>query len=764
MRFSVDTHLFRELGEFLVGRDSTALAELVKNAYDADATCVTVYGENLSDPSRGYIEIQDDGVGMTEEEFETGFLRIASRIKEAGSRHSIRFNRRFTGAKGIGRLAAHKLARHLEITSVPATEKVLTKRVQIQAVIDWDLIEASESLDSVEESALSVKVLPVPESTPAGTTIRLSRLRQKWTKARRASFVSEVRAYQPPPIVDEDLSSKLHPFTPLFNRPTLRNSTAEDPGFSLLLTGDFEQGDEPWSSVLASFHWVLEVDASPQRREISYLITPTARKREACQEAKQHRFSTAYPTPEMGPFFQGRVYVREGQLRLKREDRSGLYSGIRLYLEGFRVLPYGERSNDWLGINADYTDREDRIAALRETAFPDLLIGTEGLQTRKEGHSVVPAKQYLGGVFLTQEGVSSLRMVINREGFEPDPQLEALVQAIRTGIGLLTRVRAFYSEPQRDERRSQRSVKRPGKLATHSDTLGDRTKVAVEQTREDTSRAEQLANEGKTTAASALLVDSAKRIQMLAVTAADSLRDQSGMIQVAASVGLQLGEFVHEIRAAVSESSILVDDLNDFRTIEGLNPKVRKRAAGIAHIAESLSRTVEWLARSLDEVSTIDKRRRKSRQELKNRVDDVVEFVCRAAARRSVQIKNEINKDIATCPMFRSELFSIILNVVSNAVKFAGPGGRVLATATTGDDGGLALRIENTGERVNVEYSERLFRAFESSSSAADPSLGQGFGLGLPITRSLLEEYGGSIEFVVPSRDYETAVVIRLPK
>ena len=36
-RFTVDTNLFRELGELLVGRSSTALVELIKNAYDADA-------------------------------------------------------------------------------------------------------------------------------------------------------------------------------------------------------------------------------------------------------------------------------------------------------------------------------------------------------------------------------------------------------------------------------------------------------------------------------------------------------------------------------------------------------------------------------------------------------------------------------------------------------------------------------------------------------------------------------------------------------
>jgi len=107
--FTVDTHLFRELGELLVGRDSTALIELIKNAYDADATEVLVYGEALDDVERGFIRISDNGIGMTPESFETGFLRIASRSKESGERRSKNLQRRYTGEKGVGRLAAHKL-------------------------------------------------------------------------------------------------------------------------------------------------------------------------------------------------------------------------------------------------------------------------------------------------------------------------------------------------------------------------------------------------------------------------------------------------------------------------------------------------------------------------------------------------------------------------------------------------------------------------------------------------------------------------------
>lgn len=91
--FTVDTHLFRELGEFLVGRDSTALVELIKNAYDADATEVTVAVFGLSTPETGRIVIQDNGLGMTERLFKEGFLRIASRLKEEGDRRSELYDR-----------------------------------------------------------------------------------------------------------------------------------------------------------------------------------------------------------------------------------------------------------------------------------------------------------------------------------------------------------------------------------------------------------------------------------------------------------------------------------------------------------------------------------------------------------------------------------------------------------------------------------------------------------------------------------------------
>lgn len=198
-RFTVDTHVFRELGELLVGRDSTALVELIKNSYDADATEVTIFAQALDNPEEGYILVTDDGTGMTFSQFEEGFLRIASRVKEEGERRSLKFKRRFTGAKGIGRLAAHKLAKLLSISSVPAKE--LGERTGVDATVDWELVEECETLEDLaaqQSNAIIVQPTKPSSAQESGTEIRLERLRKAWTPAEMSRFISEVQSFSPP--------------------------------------------------------------------------------------------------------------------------------------------------------------------------------------------------------------------------------------------------------------------------------------------------------------------------------------------------------------------------------------------------------------------------------------------------------------------------------------------------------------------------------------------------------------------------------------
>ena len=70
--FDVDAALLRELGERLVGRADIAVAELVKNAYDADASLVHIQIE------RDWIVVEDNGHGMSDNEFRSFWMRIGS--------------------------------------------------------------------------------------------------------------------------------------------------------------------------------------------------------------------------------------------------------------------------------------------------------------------------------------------------------------------------------------------------------------------------------------------------------------------------------------------------------------------------------------------------------------------------------------------------------------------------------------------------------------------------------------------------------------
>ncbi|MCP9945201.1 ATP-binding protein [Streptomyces somaliensis] len=87
------------LGEELIPHPDLGVIELVRNAYDADATKSVVQLHNATQPG-GTLVVEDDGDGMTVEEIREGFLLIG-RSSKPGTPDS-RSNRRRIGEKGLG--------------------------------------------------------------------------------------------------------------------------------------------------------------------------------------------------------------------------------------------------------------------------------------------------------------------------------------------------------------------------------------------------------------------------------------------------------------------------------------------------------------------------------------------------------------------------------------------------------------------------------------------------------------------------------------
>ena len=721
--------------------------------------------------------VVDDGIGMYADEFERGFLRVASRLKDEGVRRSNLFRRRYTGAKGIGRLAAHKLARRLEITSRPRVSVGKQAQQVLYAALDWDEIERYETLDDLNsaesaESAESTKAIvleteEVGATTRSGTTLVLSRLRRGWTPGERARFFTEVQSFTPPAFLWNPLPQSIIEEPLLFNTPVVRDESGErdtaDSSFRVQLEGEFAAGENYWDLVAEMASWVLEIRAAPGSDAVGVAIAPTKKTRTENPDAEGLEESIPHPNPERGPYFDARIFLREGRFSGRRDQRAWAThaSGVRVYLEGFRVLPYGEQKDDWLSIDADYTRRPRQLEMLEE-----LRLDTEGSDP-DAGLIRLPNNNYFGAVFLIQEHCPTLRTLVNREGFVPEAGFDALVGLVRTGIDHCTRARAAAAHARRQKRKQDRRSEtgRKGAAERDSEPSADPERLVLP---EQLGEAVQLIKSarahlsaGETNNARETVSAALRKVRATEELAADLISERS-LLHVLASVGTQMAAFVHEINALLGTAQTVEQAIDQLLGEDGLSREQRRKLRQTLAVTTDLKRGLERQASYLMDIEIPDARRRRSRQRLGERFDAAVRLVQHQAERRGIDIDNRIPSELKSPPMFPAELTAVFANLLTNAVKSAGVDGRIRASAKGGDHQ-VRIRIQNTGAAVEMNEAERWFKPFQSTTSEVDPVLGQGMGLGLPITRNLLEYYGGSIKFVQPGGLFATTIEITFP-
>lgn len=136
---SFDPHTIEHLGVKMYSNLPNALAELIANAYDADAKTVLI---NLYEDEEGKrIQVIDDGVGMSFEDLNSKFLRIGRKRREEGDRLSPSGARKVTGRKGLGKLAFFGLADTIDIETIKKDSGA-----QVNFTLSWnDLVNTNGS-------------------------------------------------------------------------------------------------------------------------------------------------------------------------------------------------------------------------------------------------------------------------------------------------------------------------------------------------------------------------------------------------------------------------------------------------------------------------------------------------------------------------------------------------------------------------------------------------------------------------------------------
>jgi signal transduction histidine kinase len=252
------------------------------------------------------------------------------------------------------------------------------------------------------------------------------------------------------------------------------------------------------------------------------------------------------------------------------------------------------------------------------------------------------------------------------------------------------------------------------------------------------------------------LVDSLEELDDLAERAST---DRS-LLRILASVGTQMAAFIHETEGLAGSASSIVRALDRLADQDEANEAKLRR---LADRVRSVGDRINAQARYLTDTTTVSKRDRRRRLKVAERIDSAIGLLLPVAERLEIAIENKVPADLRSAPMFAAELTVLYGNLLTNAVKAAGKGGRITCRGER-DAKGLKLRVENTGIGVDPAEGEQWFLPFASTTATSiDPTLGQGMGLGLPITRSIVEDYRGSIRFAKARKGFETALEVRLP-
>jgi signal transduction histidine kinase len=419
------SHILKLLGEELIGDDRLAVFELVKNGYDADATSVTVRVNVNSGPEKSIV-VQDTGTGMTLDDITGKWLELATDSKRKDrSIRTNRFKRLPLGEKGVGRIASFKLGRYVTLTTRAAGQP------EYEVSIDWDsLLEQGPYLEN-----LTVRINENAEpklfaGNATGTKIEISGLRrEQWTRGDLRRLYRLVTSLASPFQTPDQ-------FKVSFSAPGRESDVADliAPNqfldyavwkFNFSLTGK----SYDWEYSFNPPHW-KGVKADSKQKKGDHLLLAPAFDQEGLKRRSQEEDDALLLGPNdlegVGPI-EGKIYgyYRRSEVLNATGSSSQLKSwlddqtGVRVYRDGVRVFTYGERNDDWLGLNA------------RRINAPSGKLGT---------HSVVAA------IHLDLDQSRGLREKTNREGFDEN---NAYLRLRRTVLSVFEHLERLHADDRK---------------------------------------------------------------------------------------------------------------------------------------------------------------------------------------------------------------------------------------------------------------------------------------------------------------------------
>jgi signal transduction histidine kinase len=708
--FTFDAGAVVALGRDSIKDNTTAIVELVKNSYDADASKVLV---EIVTEGEGYIRVSDSGTGMTEGEIDDHWLRIG--FSEKRENKKSKRNRRKTGEKGIGRLSAYRLGNKLKITTRSVEDQL------VSMLVNWkDFEQPHVDAEKVKILLLENELLIGPDqkvNPGSGTELFISDLRQHWSKSDMDELYRELENLSPP-FKKSSSSFKIILKNDVF--PEL-NGTIHAP-----------ENKTPRVELQAKYDG---------KGRLSYKIFEPKKIRSKVEprlvdsgDLKREQLVAVKGQIDIWETFVGpfsitlRFYLQASEY-LNLVDISGsalrdyleINSGIKIYRDGIRVKPYGDSEHpdgDWLGLESR---RSRDPAGAGRSSFK------------------VANRQLVGGVFISRDENTGLLDSSSREGLQNGDEFHEL-KLLMTGC--ITLLESHYHQSFLKSQKKKREESDKSKYDIN-ENVGD----IVRQVADISSSVKALVKEAPQL--SDEIQDIVQRAEFIQESArgiqgeVEQLASQATIYRGLATIGITTAVFGHETQSSIGQ---LLLSLKAANVLLPKDADTRLAEEEIDKAIDSSETISAWGKFALSRVNR-DKRKKK-KVNLKNLIQQVAGEMTPLFSASGVELN--LSLEHVEGKYFAMDVESIVMNLLSNAYfacKLKSNKRRIEITLMAKKAEGReipVLTISDTGPGVPKALTKQIFEPlFTTKRDAKGKDVGTG--LGLSIVRSILDDISGDI-------------------
>lgn len=815
IQFAVSAKTARLIGRENISDVEGAVIELIKNAYDADATCVYVQfrvpfpsvpkyisyelahsvfkQSELPELLRYYyndgtkysridslsseeekslnsflfgfntIIVLDNGCGMSKSILRSAWMNIGTSEKE--ERKQSPGGRIKTGAKGIGRFALDKLSTSTTVYTKSSTDPLMKWK------IDWNQFETAVMLDEVSAEIEIVddgfpdlvkkttfnRVKNFAEySWDTGTIILLSPTREKWSVGSFDKLNKNLKSLFPETNLSQFDIYVDNVFSPSLSFENER-FTLKESEYDYKIVGKYDGKDSLTVEISRNEIDTRKLKVILRSGEITHeYALKDFWAREAFQEdgyrradyAKKHTLSVSAASvtekdtavlKTVGPF-QAEFYflkntnsiieIAKPILANKRKEIISNYSGIKLYRDGFKVRPYGEPGPafDWLDLSE------------RARKNPGAVSNNAAWRVR--------TNQLIGSVRISKEHNPNLVDMANREGLAINDTYYAFISIIEKII------ETFEGDRQRVFR--EYAAWKESKLNEMSKTPG-----LVEGLKEKGADSYPSENKGNKNGVNGENTDEegySKHDYENAVLELDNERQQKERalktMMLYSAAGVMTSTFSHEINRIMSNAGSRMQQLRHTITRlvgpEGYKGNPIFDPFPIINQSEKVDMLLEsWLEVIMNaaDQSAFPVKQVNFYQAIKEIADSWAPLLRqKLISIEPIRLVGE--KDNCVCNMSIVDLHVIINNFMLNSAWFlerASVDERKIQISIEEYSNKIVLVLENNGPPLDRKFENNPERIFNPGETSKTTENGEGTGLGLWITKMVVEDASGEI-------------------